>query len=88
MSIQNSIIQTAITTFITLLGQKDLFNHVKDEVLRTNESLPSATGADKRAKVLKDLEIILDHYAVPVGQSILNLCIELSVQWAKSKTPE
>lgn len=79
-----AITQTAITTFVTLIGTGDIFTRIKNEIQRTNESMPDATGADKRAKVLADLKIIFDDLVVPVGESILNLLIELGVAYLKS----
>lgn len=84
MSIAKQIEQTAITAFVSLIGHGEIFSRMLAEIKRTNETLPDATGAEKRHKVLADLEIIFDDLVVPVGESILRLLLELGVAYLKA----
>jgi len=83
MSIEQQIIQTAITSFTTLIGHGNLFARVKAEVERTNAAIPDANGVEKKKKVLADLKIIFEDVLEPVGLSILHLLIELAVHYVK-----
>jgi len=85
MSVGNQIRQTAIQSLITLFGQGDLFSRVVAEIKRTNETMPDATGADKRHKVLADFEIIFNDIIEPVGESVLRLLLELGVAYLKAQ---
>ncbi|MGZ5053326.1 MAG: hypothetical protein ACXWAT_00125 [Methylobacter sp.] len=85
MQLVPAIEQTAIITFVELIGNGDIFHRIKDEIERTNAAMPDADGADKRAKVLADAKIIFDDLAVPVAEPILNLLIELGVSYLKAQ---
>ena len=85
MNITGKIKQTAITSFVKLIGQGDLFSRVKAEIIRANAEMPNATGADKRHKVLKDFEIIFKDLVEPVAESILRLLLELGVAYLKAQ---
>lgn len=85
MSIGNQITKVAISTFVDLIGHGDIFSRIVSEIERTNEKWADATGEEKRAIVLKDFEIIFTDLIEPIGQSILNLLLELGVAYVKSK---
>ena len=61
----------------------DVFKRIKDEIERTNAIMPDATGEEKKAQVMADLQIILDDLIIPVGKSMLNLLIEMAVAYLK-----
>lgn len=84
MSVKSQVIQTAITTLVSLIGQGNLFNRVKAEIIRKNNTMSHSTGVEKRSAVLADLKIIFDDVAVPVGSAVINLLIELGVQYLAS----
>lgn len=52
MSLGIQIEQTVISVFVDLIGHGSVFSRVVAEIERTNALLPSATGAEKREKVL------------------------------------
>lgn len=85
MSIGNQVKITAITAFVQLLGHGDLFPRVVAEMKRVNETMPNATGADKRKKLLADAEIIFTDLVEPVAEAVLNLLIELGVQYLQAE---
>ena len=85
MSIGNQITQVVISTFADLIGQGDIFTRIVKEIERVNETMPNGTGADKRHKVLADLEIIFDDLIKPVAESVLRLLLELGVAWVKAQ---
>jgi hypothetical protein len=87
MDILGEIKQAAITAFINTLGHGDIFARVKAEIVRANEAMPNATGADKRHKVLADAEIIFMDMVEPVAESVVRLCLELAVAWLKAGAP-
>lgn len=75
-----SIQQMLITTCANVLLSKSTFATIKDAVIQIN--MQNLTGAQKRANVLKDLEKI----ALNIGESMLNLGVELAVAWIKTQT--
>lgn len=81
MSVIGQVEQTAISSLVDLLGHGDIFPRVISEIERANESMPNATGADKRHKVLADFEIIFNDLIEPVGESVLRMLLELGVAW-------
>jgi hypothetical protein len=83
MNILTSIEQTAISTLVDLLGHGSIFSRIVSEIERTNADLPDATGADKRHKVMVDLEIIFDDLIEPICESILRVLLELAVTYVK-----
>lgn len=88
MKIAPMIIQTAITAFVTLIGQDGIFTRIMDEIERTNERMPDSTGEEKRAQVLADIKIIFDDLIAPVAKSVVNLLIELGVAYVKAKAAQ
>lgn len=84
MKLAPAIEQAAISSFVDLIGHGDIFTRIVDEIHRTNASMPDATGADKRHKVLADLDIIFKDLIVPVGESVLRMLLELGVAYIKS----
>lgn len=84
-TIKQQVIKTAITSFVSVIGQGGIFGRIKDEIVRANAAMPGATGADKRARVVADLEIIFRDLFVPVGASVLNLLLELAVAYMKTR---
>jgi len=87
MSIIKQIEQTAISTFVDVIGHGDIFYRVIKEIERTNESMPDSTGEEKRKKVLKDIEIIFDDLLEPIAKSVINLLIELAVAYVSALNP-
>ena len=87
MSIGNQIIATAISTFAELLGHGNVFGRIVDEIERTNASMPDASGHDKQAKVLADINIIFVDLVEPIAEHSLNLLIELGVTYTKILNP-
>ena len=85
MSVKTQVIQTAISTLVQLMGQGHVFTRIKDEIIRTNTTLPNATGHDKKMRVLSNLKIIFEDLVEPVAVSVLNLLIELGVAWMKAQ---
>ena len=83
----NQVKAAAISTFAELLGHGNVFGRIVDEIERTNASMPDASGHDKRAKVLADINIIFVDLVEPIAKNILNLLIELGVTYAKILTP-
>lgn len=81
----NTITRAAIVAFVTLWGHGETFDRVKNEIIRTNEAMPDATGADKRDKVLADLAIIFNDVVEPIAESVMRTLLELGVLWLKSK---
>jgi len=79
--------KTAISTFVDLIGHGSIFSRIVAEIERTNEALPNATGADKRKKVLKDIEIIFDDLVEPIAKNVINLLIELGVAYLYGVNP-
>lgn len=75
--------KTAITSLVNVLGHGEIFGRVKAEIERKNKTMPHATGKEKLAVALADFEIIFDDLAVPVATDVLNLLIELAVQYLK-----
>lgn len=84
-TITQSIIQTAITTFVMLIGKADLFERIKNRIELANAAMPDATGADKRHKVLADLEIIFEDLIEPIAESVIRMLLELGVVWLKNQ---
>lgn len=87
MSLGIQIEQTTISAFVDLIGHGSVFSRVVAEIERTNALLPSATGAEKREKVLKDIEIIFDDLVEPIAKSVINLLIELGVTYLCGVNP-
>ena len=87
MSIGNQVEAVAVSTFVDVLGHGSIFSRIVSEIERTNQAMPSSTGAEKRAKVLKDLEIIFDDLIVPVAKNVLNLLLELGVAYVYTQNP-
>lgn len=75
--------ETAIISLVNILGYGDIFHRIVDEINKTNKVMPNAIGADKRHKVLANLDIIFEDLAVPVGEAAFRLLIELGVQYLK-----
>lgn len=84
MNVVGAIEKTAISGFVDLIGHGDLFSRVVVEIERNNAAMPSATGAEKRAKVLADCKIIFDDIAVPVGEKVLRMLLELGVAYIEA----
>jgi len=84
-NLTQSIIQTAITTFVMLIGKADLFERIKNRIELANADMPDATGADKRHKVLADLEIIFEDLIEPIAESVIRMLLELGVVWLKNQ---
>lgn len=87
MSVEKQVEAVAISTFVDLLGQGSVFSRIVAEIERTNTSMPSTTGADKRAKVLADFEIIFDDLIEPIAKNVVNLLLELGVAYAYTQNP-
>jgi len=85
MNILSNIEQTAIRSFVELVGHGDLFSRVLAEVKRTNKTMPDATGKEKRNKVFANFKIIFDDVVEPVCESILRMLLELAVNFLKAK---
>lgn len=83
--------QAAITTVMTVLGHGDYFHRVVDHVGRIEESMPSATGKEKRAKflaqfwtVLNDILVIL---VVPFGEAVMRQLLEMALAYMNAGKP-
>ena len=87
MSVGSQIEAAAISTFVDLIGHGSVFARIVSEIERTNAAMPSATGKDKRAKVLADLDIIFDDLIEPIAKNIINLLIELGVAYTYTQNP-
>lgn len=87
MSIEHQIEATVISTFVDLIGHGGVFTRIVNEIERTNAAMPNANGADKRAKVLADIDIIFDDLIEPIAKNILNLLIELGVAYTRALNP-
>lgn len=85
MSFKTQVVQTSITTLLTVLGEKDTFKRIVAEMDRVNYTMPSATGSEKRAIVLADVKIIFNDIVRPVAESVLRLCIELGMVWLRTQ---
>ena len=85
MNILTSIEQTAIKSFVELIGHGDLFSRVLSEVRRTNKTMPDATGKEKRNKVFANFKIIFDDIIEPVCESVLRMLLELAVNFLKAR---
>lgn len=87
MSVGHQVEAVAISTFAELIGHGGVFTRIVNEIERTNAAMPSATGADKRAKVLADLDIIFNDLIEPIAKNILNLLLELGVAYTYAQSP-
>lgn len=83
MSIGIQAKQTAIATVVGLVNGH-VFTRIVDEMKRVNETMPNATGADKRAKVIADCKIIFVDLVEPVGESVVRLLIEIGMLYLKT----
>lgn len=79
MSVGNQVKQAAIVSLVTLLGNKDTFTRVVDQMKRVNEKYPEIDGDAKKKIVVADLKIIFNDLVVPIARSVINLLIELGV---------
>lgn len=87
MSIGNEVKTTAIQSLVTTLGFGHAFTRVVAEIERVNTSMPNATGAEKRDKIIADAKIIFVDVIEPVAGAVLNLLIELGVAYVTLKVP-
>ena len=79
MSVGNRVKQTAIWTLVTLLGNKDTFPRIVEQMKKVNEKYPEIDGDAKKKIVVADLKIIFNDLVVPIARSVINLLIELGV---------
>jgi len=82
--------QTAITGLVTVMGHADTFSRIKAEIERTNLAMPNATGKEKFAKVVADIEIFLkveveelEPVAEEIAKNVINMLIELALNYVK-----
>lgn len=85
MSVLNKIEGTAISTFIAITGNGDIFHRICAEIQRVEATMPNATGKDKRAKFLAECEIVFDDLIEPIAESVLRLLLELGLIWLRSR---
>jgi hypothetical protein len=85
MKVGQTIVQSLITALMGVIGQGDTFPRMVDEIRRVNERLPDSTGAEKKAQVLADLEIIFDDLIVPIATRTVNLLIEVALVYLASQ---
>ena len=86
MKIGQTVIQSLITALVSVLGHGDTFPRMVAEIRRVNETMPDATGAEKKAQVLADIHIIFDDLIVPVATRTLNLLIEIGLAYLASQS--
>jgi hypothetical protein len=78
---------SAIESFVTLTGNHRFFSRVVAEIQRLEDSMPHATGVEKRAKFLAEAHIIFDDLVIPIGETILRLFLELGVVYIAAQVP-
>ncbi len=81
MAIKNTILQGAIKSFATVLGEKGLFDKVLAEIKVINDTHPSSTGAEKRHILMESAGVIFNDVGKPVLESTLRLILELAVKY-------
>ena len=86
-SVGNRVIQTAVMSFVTLLGHDRIFNRIVAEMQRVNEKYPTASGEDKKARVIADLRIIFDDLVYPISKQVINLLIEIGLVYLAATNP-
>jgi hypothetical protein len=85
MNIAKEAEQAAITSLVTVFGHGAIFSRIVDEIKRTNEAMPNATGTDKRHKVLADCKIIFDDFVIPVAERTIRLLLELGLRYLEAQ---
>ena len=85
MDILKELETNAITTFVSLIDNTDIFHRIIAEIKRVNDSMPHATGKEKRARVLADAAIIFDDLIEPIAENTLRLLLELGVMYLKAQ---
>jgi hypothetical protein len=88
MKVGQTIVQSLITALMGVLGQGDTFPRMVAEIQRVNEAMPDTTGAEKKAQVLADLEIIFDDLIVPIATRTVNLLIEVALVYLASQAEQ
>lgn len=81
MSVANQVKETALDAFIAAWDHGHLVPRVIAEIKRVNESMPNATGKEKRARVFADWNIIFDDLIEPVGEHVIRLLIEIGLEY-------
>lgn len=90
MSVGNEVKHTVIGTVIELVNGH-VFTRVCDEMRRVEESYvpvigetPEEKHSRKRNKVIAECKIIFDDLAVPIGESVIRMLIEMGMMYLKT----
>jgi len=84
MKISQIVIQTAIKSFVTVIGQKNVFDRVKNQVAVIDKDLSGSEGKVKRAKFFEVARILFVDVIEPIAESMLRMLLELAVAYIKS----
>lgn len=78
-----NIVNTAISVLVSILGQSDIFERIKHQINKIEDTNPDKPGLEKKATLMQELKII----GVEVSGLLLNVLIELAVLYIKGIAP-
>jgi hypothetical protein len=88
MKVGQTIVQILITGLMAALGHGSTFPRMVAEIQRVNEAMPDSTGAEKKAQLLADIEIIFDDLIVPFTTRVINRLIEIGLIYLESQAEQ
>jgi hypothetical protein len=83
MKVVDEVVKVAISALVRALGHGGVFSRIKALVVTADNQLEGANGVVKKDFVINSMKIVFQDLAVPVGQAILNLLLELAVTYVK-----
>jgi hypothetical protein len=83
MKVLDEVVKVAIGALVRALGHGNVFSRIKALVVTADNQLESASGSIKKDFVVSSMKVIFRDLAVPVGEAILNLLLELAVAYVK-----
>ena len=82
-----SVLQALITALVTYTGYGTIFPRLVAELQRIDDTMPSATGAEKLAKFEADAKIIFDDGVLPIGTYIFHTLLNLGLVYLRGVNP-
>ena len=83
----NSVRNSIITALVHYDGYEKIFEQIKSELKRIDDTMPHATGKDKLAKFEADSKIIFEDAVVPVGSYVFNELLNLALVYLRGTYP-